>query len=198
MDMLEIILRNELAHTSVKAYNRGLVGGTGGNVSVKINSDTMLITPSGVSMGDTTADNIIKVNINTLEWEPNRHYKPSKETGMHAIIYRAIPEVAAICHCHPPYATSYAVQKMDIPLVTDAAFKQPPIPHVSFSPSGSQDLADKVGEIARRNQDLRAILLDEHGVITVADNLTSAYDFMDVTEEISRIAFISSQIPKQK
>lgn len=197
MDMLENILRNELAHTSIKAYNRGLVGGTGGNVSVRMSEDTMLITPSGVSLGDTTADNIIKVNIITLEWAPNRYYKPSKETGMHAIIYRAIPKVSAICHCHPPYATSYAVQKMDIPLVTDAAFKQPPMPHVSFSPSGSEDLAEKVGEIARMNQNLRTILLDEHGVITVADNLTSAYDFMDVTEEISRIAFISSQIPKQ-
>jgi ribulose-5-phosphate 4-epimerase/fuculose-1-phosphate aldolase len=86
---------------------------------------------------------------------------------------------------------------MDIPLVTDAAFKQPPMPHISFSPSGSQDLAEKVGEVARTTPNLRTILLDEHGAITVATNLTAAYDFMDVTEEIARIAFISSQISKQ-
>lgn len=197
METLESILRKELAFTSIKAYKRGLVGGTGGNVSVRMSKDTMLITPSGVSLGDTTVDNVIKVNINTLEWEPIRHYKPSKETGMHAAIYKAITTVAAICHCHPPYATSYGVQKMDIPLVTDAALKQPPMPHVSFSPSGSQDLVEKVSEVARTTPNLRTILLDEHGVITVAINLTSAYDFMDVTEEIARIAFISSQISKR-
>ena len=197
METLESILRKELAYTSIKAYIRGLVGGTGGNVSVRMSETTMLITPSGVSLGDTTADNIIKVNINTLEWEPIRHYKPSKESGMHAAIYKVIPSVAAVCHCHPPYATSYGVNKMDIPLVTDAAFKQPPMPHVSFSPSGSQDLAEKVSEVARTTPNLRTILLDEHGIITVATNLTAAFDFMDVTEEIARIAFISSQISKR-
>jgi L-fuculose-phosphate aldolase len=192
---LEAVLRAELARVSVNAYHRGLVGGTGGNISVRLGDDSMLITPSGVSLGDTTADSILKVNINTLTWEPNRHYIPSKEIGMHAAIYQAVPGVGAVCHCHPPYATAYAVCKMDIPLVTDAAFKQPPMPHVSFSPSGSQDLAAKVGEAARSLTNLRAILLDEHGVITVGSDLTAAYNFMDVTEEIARIAFISSLIP---
>jgi len=196
MEKFEAELRLELARISVKAYQRGLVGGTGGNISVRLNDQTMLITPSGVALGDTTADNILKVNFLTLEWEPNRHYVPSKEIGMHAIIYREVPSVGAICHCHPPYATSYAVRKMDIPLVTDAAFKQPPMLHVSFSPSGSQELAAKVGEAVRSASNLRTILLNEHGVITVGANLTAAYDFMDVTEEIARIAFISSLIPQ--
>ena len=191
----EAILRAELARIAVRAYQRGLVGGTGGNVSARLSENSMLITPSGVSLGDTTPDNIIKVNLETLEWEPNSGYIPSKETGMHAEILKALPHIHAVCHCHPPYATSYAVRGLDIPYVTDAAFKQPPMPHVSFSPSGSKELAHKVGEAARENPGLRTILLDQHGVISVGVDLTAAYNFMDLAEEIARIAFISTSIP---
>jgi L-fuculose-phosphate aldolase len=190
----EVNLRQQLAAVSVQAYHRGLVGGTGGNLSVRLGEEKMLITPSGVSLGDTTPDNIVRVTISTLDWEPNRAYIPSKEIAMHAALYQELPHVRAVCHCHPPYATAYAVLGMDIPYVTDAAFKQPPMPHVSFSPSGTRELAEKVGAAARANPGLRTILLDQHGVITVGSDLVAAYNFMDLAEEIARIAYLSGTI----
>lgn len=192
----ERILRQELARISVRAYDRGLVGGTGGNISARLDKENMLITPSGVSLGDTYPDNILKVHIENLVWEPNRHYIPSKEIAMHGVLYKVLPEIGAVCHCHPPYATAYAVHGLDIPYVTDAALKQPAMPHVSFSPSGTRSLAEKVGEVAQQNPGLRTILLDQHGVITVGHDLLTAFNFMDLAEEIARIAFIAGQIHK--
>jgi L-fuculose-phosphate aldolase len=194
----EVNLRQQLAAVSVLAYHRGLVGGTGGNLSVRLGEEKMLITPSGVSLGDTTPDNIVRVTISTLEWEPNRAYIPSKEIAMHAALYQELPHVQAVCHCHPPYATAYAVLGMDIPYVTDAAFKQPPMPHVSFSPSGTRELAEKVGAAARANPGLRTILLDQHGVITVGSDLVMAYNFMDLAEEIARIAYLAGTIQRPR
>jgi L-fuculose-phosphate aldolase len=196
VDGYEVNLRQQLAAVSVQAYHRGLVGGTGGNLSVRLGEEKMLITPSGVSLGDTTPDNIVRVTISTLEWEPNRAYIPSKEIAMHAELYKALPDTRAVCHCHPPYATAYAVLGMDIPYVTDAAFKQPPMPHVSFSPSGTRELAEKVGAAARANPGLRTILLDQHGVITVGSDLVMAYNFMDLAEEIARIAYLAGTIQR--
>jgi len=193
--MLEKALRAELARISIKTYERGLVGGTGGNVSARLDETHVLITPSGVALGDTTADNIVKVNLDTLEWVPNDPYIPSKEYKFHATIFKARPDVNGIVHCHAPYATAYAVRKMDIPYVTDAAFKQPHMPHVDFSPSGSDDLAKKIAHAVRENDKFRVIMLDQHGIIAVGVDLVQAYNFADLAEEMAKIAYISSTIP---
>jgi ribulose-5-phosphate 4-epimerase/fuculose-1-phosphate aldolase len=193
--MPEKTLRAELARISIKTYERGLVGGTGGNVSARLDQSHMLITPSGVSLGDTAVNNILKVNIETLEWTPNDPYIPSKEFKFHAEIFKARPDINGIVHCHPPYATAYAVRKMDIPYVTDAAFKQPPMPHVDFSPSGSEALAQMIEQAARENPGFRVIMLDEHGIVSVGVDLVQAYNFADLAEELAKIAYISSTIP---
>ena len=187
-------MRAELARISIKTYERGLVGGTGGNVSARLDETHVLITPSGVALGDTTADNIVKVNLDTLEWVPNDPYIPSKEYKFHATIFKARSDVNGIVHCHAPYATAYAVRKMDIPYVTDAAFKQPHMPHVDFSPSGS-DLAKKIAHAVRENDKFRVIMLDQHGIIAVGVDLVQAYNFADLAEEMAKIAYISSTIP---
>jgi L-fuculose-phosphate aldolase len=193
--MLEKALRAELARISIRTYERGLVGGTGGNVSARLDGTDMLITPSGVALGDTTVDNIVRVNLDTLEWVPNDPYIPSKEYKFHAAIFKARSDVNGIVHCHAPYATAYAVRKMDIPYVTDAAFKQPPMPHVDFSPSGSDDLAEKVAYAVRDNNKFRVVMLDEHGIIAVGVDLAQAYNFADLAEEMAKIAYISSTVP---
>jgi L-fuculose-phosphate aldolase len=190
-------LRAELAEISRRAYIRGLVRGSGGNVSARLDEESMLITPSGISLEDTTPENIVKVNLDSGEWAPNEPFVPSKESGFHAEIYRARPDVNGIVHCHPPHATAYAVRLMDIPYVTDAAFKQPPMPHVSFSPSGSEALARKIGEAARRSGDFRVIMLDGHGIVAVGASLMQALIFADLAEEMAQIAFLASLIPSQ-
>jgi ribulose-5-phosphate 4-epimerase/fuculose-1-phosphate aldolase len=193
--MNEIEMRTELARVAVKTYERGLVRGTGGNVSVRLAEHDMLITPSGVALGDTTDTNIIRVNLETFDWIPNEPFVPSKEFRFHAEIFKARADVHAIVHCHPPYATAYAVRKADIPYVTDAAFKQPPMPHVPFSASGTTELAEKVGKAARECPDFRVMLLDEHGIVAVGASLVQAYNFADLYEELAQIAYIAATIP---
>jgi L-fuculose-phosphate aldolase len=154
----EATLRQQLTAISLRTYERGLVRGSGGNISARLDERRMLITPSGLALGDTTPDNIVCVDLQTGEWEAIEPYIPSKETGFHSEIYAARPDVGAIVHCHAPYATAYAVRQIDIPYVTDAAFKQPPMPHVPFAPSGTKELAQAVGKAARSRSDFRVML----------------------------------------
>ena len=190
----EAELRQQLTEISHRTYQRGLVRGSGVNISARLDEAHMLITPSGVTLGDTTPANIIRVNLETGEWKPNGPYIPSKETHFHAEIYQARPEVNGIVHCHPPHATAYAVCKMDIPALTDAGFKQPPMQHVSFSPSGSMELAQKVAAAAQGPDELRVLILDEHGIIGMGSDLVQAFVWADLAEEMAQIAFVSSLI----
>ena len=187
-------LRRQLTEISLRTYDRGLVRGSGGNISARLDERHVLITSSGLALGDTTPQNIVCVDLQTGDWQAQEPYIPSKETGFHREIYAARPDVGAVVHCHAPHATAYAANCMDIPYVIDAAFKQPPMPHVPFAPSGTRRLAEAVGEAARSSPDFRVMLLDEHGIVAVGADLMEAFLFADLTEEIAQIAWLASHI----
>lgn len=122
------------------------------------------------------------------------NYKPSKEYVYHADILRLRPDVGAVLHLHPPHATAYAVKRRDIPMVTDAAFKQPPMPRVPFAPSGSEKLKDYVVEAIKENPGCKVLLLEQHGTVALGVDVVNAYNIADLTEELARIAYLSERL----
>jgi len=187
-------IKEMLVHYSQRAYFRGLVGGTGGNFSARINQNEMAITASGVSLGDTAEDNLIVMDISSYEWLPNSDFVPSKEYLFHADILRLRPDIDAVLHIHPRYATAFAVLKRDIPMVTDAAFKQPEIPRVPFAPSGTKELQANVVRAIEKNPDCKVIILEQHGIICLGSEIRWAYDIADLTEELAHIAFLKEML----
>ena len=191
--MTEEQLRQQIVTLSRRAYQRRLVGGTGGNVSARLPGGRMLITASGLSLEDTTSDNLLVVDIESGEWQPIPGLIPSKEYKFHMDILRLRPDVGAVMHVHPPHATAYAVQQRDIPMLTDAAFKQPPIPLVPFAPSGSEELRQNVANAVRLNPQCRCLLLAQHGLIALGSDLTAAYNQADLIEELATIAYFATR-----
>lgn len=180
-----------------RTYRRGLVGGTGGNFSARLTDrNRMAITASGLNLGDTSMENLIEMDIGSYDYEPRGPYVPSKEYLFHADILRLRPDVGAVLHIHPPYATTFAVLKRDIPMVTDAAFKQPPMPRVPFEPSGTRELQANVVEAITNNPGCKVLLLEQHGIICLGEDVRWAYDLADLTEELARIAFLKETLEK--
>lgn len=180
-----------------RTYKRGLVGGTGGNFSARLTDrNRMAITASGLNLGDTSMENLIEMDIGSYDYEPRGPYVPSKEYLFHADIQRLRPDVGAVLHIHPPYATTFAVLKRDIPMVTDAAFKQPPMPRVPFEPSGTRELQANVVEAITNNPGCKVLLLEQHGIICLGEDVRWAYDLADLTEELARIAFLKETLEK--
>ena len=192
--MTEGQIRKELVRYTRRAYKRGLVGGTGGNFSARISGGRMVITASGVSLGDTAEDNLITVKIESYEWEPVSDFAPSKEFLYHADILRLRPDVGAVLHVHPPHATCFAVKGRSIPMLTDAAFKQPPMPSVPFAPSGSGELQEHIVHAIQEDPDCRVLLLEKHGIAALGKDVRNAYDMADLTEELARVAFLAEQL----
>ena len=183
-------IKQILIDYATRTYDRGLVGGTGGNFSARLADGKMAITASGLNLGDTSMENLIEMDISTYEYLPNGPYVPSKEYLFHADILRLRPDVGAVLHIHPPYATTFAVLKRDIPMVTDAAFKQPKMPRVLFEPSGTEKLQSNVVEAINENPGCKVLLLEQHGIICLGEDIRWAYDIADLTEELARIAYL--------
>ena len=189
-------VKEELVSFAIRVYERGLVGGTGGNFSARTGDNQMAITASGLNLGDTSLDNLIDMQIDSYQWQPNGEYIPSKEYLFHADILRLRPDVMAVLHIHPPYATAFAVLERDIPMVTDAAFKQPPMPRVPFAPSGTKELQANVANAIVENPTCKVLLLEQHGIICLGSDIRGAYDSADLIEELARIAYLTKTLEK--
>ena len=106
--------RNLLVHYGIKLLETGLVQGTWGNISIKLDDKYMLVTPSGLDYNRVTPNDMVKVNIETLEFEGNQ--KPTSEKGIHRTIYLQRKDVGAIIHTHSKYCCVFAAANKDLPI----------------------------------------------------------------------------------
>jgi L-ribulose-5-phosphate 4-epimerase len=195
---LDIVrLRKELSDFSVRSFNRGLVSGTGGNMSVRIpGTDEVLITPTGISLGDITPEMNLLMNLDGTVLESPWGLKSSKETGFHLAAYRLRPEVGAVAHLHPPYATAYSNKMKSLPMATVSArgvLKE--VPCIESAPAGSPELSKYVQEgLKTFSPSVKVILMREHGTLALGLDLSNAYYLSDLAEATAKIAFIEGNI----
>jgi L-fuculose-phosphate aldolase len=189
---MEDHLRNELIKCMKILHDRGLVSGIGGNASVKISKNEILITPTGVFKADLRAEDIVKIDINGNVIEGC--LKPSIELPLHLSIYKSRSDVNAIIHAHNPYTIGIISAGKKIEPINYEAwriFKD--IPIIEFKPPGSKELADLV---AKNIKSKSAVIMKNHGVIAVGSNLKEALYIIEALEEISIMIFVASCLGK--
>jgi L-fuculose-phosphate aldolase len=193
-----MLARKELSQYSKKSFQRSLISGTGGNLSVRIpGADMVLITPSGISLDDVTPEINILVTLEGEILSAPPGLKPSKETSFHLAAYRLRPEIRALAHVHPPYATAYANRMLPLPLVTvSARLNLKHVPCVECAIPGSSELRDLVSAGLSANPGVRAILMKEHGILTLGKDLMEAFYLADLVEDTAKIAFIEANIKR--
>jgi ribulose-5-phosphate 4-epimerase/fuculose-1-phosphate aldolase len=191
-----IRLRKELAEFSRRAYNRGLVSGAGGNISVRIpDTDQVLITPTNVSLGDVDPEVNLLVRLDGTMLENPFGLKPSKETGFHLVAYQLRPDVGAVSHVHPPYATAYSNKERPLPLVTiNSRLILQEVPCIDCAAPGSQELCDFVHGCIKKYPVAKALLMKEHGILALGPDLKTAYYIADLVEDTAKIAFLTENI----
>ena len=196
---MEIIrLRKELAEYSRRSFNRRLVSGTGGNISVRVpGTDTVLITPTGISLGEIEPEINLLMRVDGSILENPCGLRPSKETAFHLAVYQLRPEAGAVSHVHPPYATAYSNCVEKLPMVTVSAqgvLKE--VPRIESARAGSQELYEYVKAGLLKYPAARVLMMEEHGILAVAEDVATAYYLTDLTEDTAKIAFLCSQIRK--
>jgi ribulose-5-phosphate 4-epimerase/fuculose-1-phosphate aldolase len=189
-------LREEISKYSKRAYDRGLIRGTGGNLSIRTPTNKMaLVTPTDISLGDVKPEENILVNLQGETIESPLGLMPSKETSFHLRVYRMRSDVRGVVHLHPPYATAYANKGKPLPMVTvSARAKLQQVPNIGCAPPGSNELCELVATSIESFPDARAFLMKEHGILTLGEDLRAAYYLAELVEETAQIAFIEGSI----
>jgi L-fuculose-phosphate aldolase len=187
------IQANYLAEYCHRLYNRDLIGSTEGNLSVRLSDKSILITPAGINKEKVSQSDVVKVSIDGRVLAGI--HKPSSEYQLHLEIYKRRPEIMAICHAHPIYATAFAVagNPLDKVILPEIVAAIGLIPVSEFGIPGTADLARKVGKLAK---DFDSILIKNHGVVTLGANLEEAHNRMELTERYARILYSAMTVGK--
>jgi len=180
--------RKLIVTTLKKMVDVGLVINTSGNVSIKIN-DYFLITPSGASYDNLSPADILVMDHNKQIIEGK--LLPSSETDLHYSLYENRSDIKAIVHTHSLYATAVSTITDELPAIhyqiTDLGG---PVPVAAYETFGSPELAAAVvDKIADKN----AVLMQNHGAVTVGDNLDIALQRSILLEWIASLYLISLQ-----
>lgn len=183
-------LLNDLVTVCHALHARGLVAAWDGNVSVRDGERGFWITRSGVAMEQVTRADLVQLTVNGIVGQ----YEPSSEWRMHAALYAALPEIKAVVHAHPPYATGFAIcgRALDAPLLPDVIVKLGPIPLVPYATPGTAAVGDAVAIAA--HQGARAFLLENHGATVIGTNLREALYLMEKVEQTARITFLAETL----
>jgi L-fuculose-phosphate aldolase len=180
--------RRDLAAYAALAWERGLVAGTSGNLSFRLDDDTLLVTPTGRSLRALRPEDLVRT---TLAGEPlDAGVRPTSELPLHLAAYRVRPEVRCVVHTHPTYCTGWSKTGGLFPLDTVGAMESlGSIAFTRYAKSGSTQLADICSAAFAAPVD--TIVMERHGLSSVGLTLESAFVRSDLAEQTARIEYVA-------
>ncbi|HJN16772.1 MAG TPA: class II aldolase/adducin family protein [Armatimonadota bacterium] len=184
-------LRRDICEIGRRLWMQGLVAATDGNFSCRLGPNELLATPTGVSKGFMSPEEVVKIDMNGAPIEG--FTKPSSEIKMHLAIYEDRPDACAIVHGHPPTATGYAAARIPVPteILTEAATFLGPVAVVEYATPGSHDLPEALRRHVRQHD---LFLLANHGAVAVGSDLFAAAHRMEALEQSAKIAIVARQL----
>ena len=191
--MKEIKIKREICAVGRRIYGRGMVASNDGNISVKLNEHEYLCTPTGVSKGFMTPKYICKVDENCNVLEAHSGFKPSSEIKMQMRVYRERPDVQAVVHAHPMYATAFAVAGIPLtkPIMPEAVIFLGGVPIAEYGTPSTEEIPESVSKYLPY---FDAVLLANHGALSYGDSLLNAYHKMESVEFYAQLMYLSMQL----
>jgi len=176
-------------------HDRGFVAATDGNMSVRLDAERILVTPTHMSKGMMIPGDMVITDLTGRRLSGLRN--PSSEIGMHLLIYRLRPEVNAVCHAHPPTATGYAAAGMalDKPILCELIIGLGSVPVARYGTPGTPELSAALEPLVQGHD---AILMANHGVVTCGSDLLTAFMRMETTEHFAHVSLVAQLLGRQQ
>ena len=189
----ELGMKKLIVDIGRRLWIRGYVASHDGNVSVLLNKNEVLTTPTGVSKGFMTVDMIVKVDKTGKAVSNNSKYRPSSEIKMHLEVYKERPDIKSVVHAHPPYATSFAVAGIPLTkcVLPEAVISIGAVPIAKYGLPSTMEIPDAIREHIKYSD---VILLANHGALTLSSDLLSAYHKMETLEHTASIVWKAIQL----
>lgn len=188
MDTLEN-LKLQIIESGKKLLSEGLVTRTWGNVSIRVDENNMLITPSGRTYNDLTVNDIILVNYHSSKYEGS--IKPSSEKGLHCEIYRTRKEINAVIHTHQMNASTVAAARREVPPILDDMVQiiGPSVRVADYALPSTQRIVTKTVKALKGRM---AALMANHGAVCIGRDIEEAFVVCQVLEKACK-AFIEAE-----
>ncbi len=180
--------REEVAYFMRRLYQQKLTTTSGGNLSMKMNDDTILITPSQIDKGRVEGTQIGIIDNSGNNKTPS--LKLSMESGMHLAVYKKRPDAKAIVHAHPVIASSFAVsnKKINCRLMGEARYVLGEPVKAQYALMGTIELARIAADASLQSN---VILLENHGILTIGHSLLQAFDRLEVLEAAAKTTLLA-------
>jgi L-fuculose-phosphate aldolase len=176
--------RQEICQVGRWMYERGFIVAGEGNLSVRLDADRILTTPTCMNKGMMSPGDLVVMDMDGRHLQGDR--KISSEAGMHLLFYRMRPDVLAVCHGHPSTATGFAAAGLglDQALLPEIVVSLGKIPLVRYATPGTADLGAVLEPYVPHYD---ALLLANHGAVTCGPDLLTAFFRMETLEHFAKI-----------
>ena len=184
--------RKIICEIGKRVYSKGFVAANDGNLSCRIDNDTIIVTPTGVSKGFMKPEDMVKMHLDgTIDGDN----KPSSEVKMHIRAYKENKDINGIVHVHPPISTGFSLLGIDIdkPVVAEGILVTGNIPIAKYAEPGTEEVPSSIAPFLK---DYNGALLERHGAITWGKDLVQAEYRMEAIEHQMKIYFYGLMLSK--
>jgi L-fuculose-phosphate aldolase len=191
---LESSLRAEMVEVGRRMYAREYTDANAGNISARLGTDRLLMTPKSVCKGFMTPDMMCITDLEGRKLQGDRD--PSSEMLMHLEVYRQRPDVKAVVHAHPPTATGFAVAgiPLDRAVLAEVLTTLGSIPIAEYATPSTSELPEAVRKYIKAHD---GMLLANHGALTVGPDLMAAYYKMETIEHFAKISLVARTLGRE-
>ena len=187
MELSYLALREQICDICHKMWQLGWVAANDGNISAKLEDGSFMATPTGISKSFITPEKLVRIDRAGNVLEALEGYRPSSEIKMHLRCYEERADVGAVLHAHPPAATGYAVA--NIPLdeysMIETVLTLGSIPVTPYGTPSTYEVPDAIAPYLGEHD---ALLLQNHGALTVGADVVTAYYRMETLELFAKIS----------
>jgi len=188
-------LKKKLVEICHKVYVKGFVAAYDGNISSRTENNTVLITKSGICKGNVTVNDIIEIDLNGKIISGKG--KISTEHKIHLYAYQKRKEVNAVVHCHPVYATAFALigEGLEKHYLPELLLTIGKVPLCKYATPSTKQVPESLEPYINYSW---AMLLQNHGAVTLGKTLDDAYFKMEKLEHAAKIILLARLIGKPK
>lgn len=186
----DLATRAAICEVGARLWQKGLVSGNEGNISVRTGPDSVLTTPSGVSKGHLAPGDIVDVDLEGRSKGPGT---PSTEIRIHLEAYSCREDCRAVVHAHPPTGIAFTIAGESIPddVLPEAAFVLGHVPTVPFGMPGTSELCDVLRPFLAEH---KTFLLSHHGALSLGKDPFDACYRMECLESVCRVLFMARML----
>ena len=187
MELSYMELREQICDVCHKMWQKGWVAANDGNVSVKLEDGTFLATPTGMSKSFITPEKLVHIDKEGNILEAEDGCRPSSEIKMHLRCYQEREDVGAVLHAHPPVATGFAVanKALDEYSMIETVIALGSVPVTPYGTPSTYEVPEAIAPYLGEHD---AVLLQNHGALTVGADVITAYYRMETLELFAQIS----------